>query len=229
MLLNDINEIKRVLEIDPRDTSEDVKLNFFITEASKWIEVDILNRPGFSLAERTEYYTGTGTSTILLNSRPVYTTPTPQVWIDEYGDFGQASGSFGSGTALTYGVDCWLRIDGQDSKSRSGILYRRSGFWPNKYVRQVGYLTPYIVPNPGNIKITYTAGYTVDDLPAVFRLAMNLLVARMRNLFPLGMWLGSESYEERGLSYLHDRKSDLLREVRHMIAPYRNWAWTGRG
>ena len=71
MLWTDIQELKSVLEIDPGNTSEDKKLLLVIEWASAWME-EILGRPGFGYKARTEFYSGTGTQTLLLRSRPVY-------------------------------------------------------------------------------------------------------------------------------------------------------------
>jgi len=222
MLFTDIIEAKKILEIDPDNKQEDIKLNFFIEQGSQWIE-EILDRPGFAYATRTEYYGGTGTPNLQLKSRPVRTDPPIQVWEEEDGSFGQISGSFGSGTLLTNGTDYFLRIDQDNGRSRSGILIRNRDFWRKPVVRERGYLYPYVGKANGNIKVTYSGGYTVDDLPASFRMAMNILLAKMRYFFPLGMEMSSESYEERGISFTPNQKHYLIGLILPIILPYRNW------
>ena len=175
---------------------------------------------------RTEYYNGTNSQRLLLRSRPVFTTPTPQVFVDSGGYFGSVSGAFtGANDALTYGVDFCLDIDQEDGTSRSGILIRFNDFWPKRYVRQAGYLTPFVTPSYGSVKVIYQAGFTVDTLPAVFRLAMNLLVAKLRWIFPLGLELNSESYEERNIGIAASQKNYMLNLVTPMLKPYSNWKW----
>ena len=224
MLLTDLRELKKYLDIEPGDTSEDSKLSFFVEHASQWIE-ELLDRPGLSFKSRTEFYQGTGTQRLPVRSRPVYTSPTVQVFVDDVGYFGSASGSFASTTALTYGTDFAVQVDQEDGTSRSGILLRLNDTWPKPQVRQFGYLSPFVWSAQGNVKVIYTAGYTVDTLPSVFRLAVNLLVARMRYLFPLGMEIGSESYEERSISLIADRKDYLIAQIRPMLWNYRNWTF----
>jgi len=225
MLLTDLTELKAILEIDPNNTTEDVKLNFLITWASAWIE-EILNRPGFSYSVRTEYYNGTGTQRITLRGRPVFQSPTPQVWVDDHGYYGARSGAFdGDNEELTYGNDFTIAWDQPDGTSRSAILVRIGNYWDKPTVRSAGLLSPYIGPAFGNVKVTYAAGYTVDTLPVVFRMATNLLVARMRYLLPIGMEIGSESYEERSISVISDSKQYLTGLIRPMILPYRNWSF----
>ena len=226
MLMTDLQEIKRILEIDPDDKSEDLKLSFIIEQASSWIG-EILNKPNFDLKTRTEYYNGTGSQRLLLRSRPVYTNPVPQVFVDRYGNFGSTSGAFTqTNSELTYGVDFCLQIDQEDGSSRCGILIRTNDYWNKRWVRQPGYLSPYIAPSYGSIKCIYSAGYTVDNLPAVVRLAMNLLVAKLRYVFPLGLELNSESYEERNIGIAASQKNYILALVTPMIrAGFGNWKW----
>lgn len=192
--------------------------------ASDWI-LEVLNRNELHYDVRTRYYNGTGTAKLLLAHRPVYTTPEIQVWVDENGFWGETSGAFSS-TPLTYGSDFFLQLDTQENgTSRSGILVRRSRYWTRPTLRQNGYLSPYIGEAFGNIKVTYAAGYRVDNLPPVFRLACNILVARLRALFPLGWVSSSESYEDRSVSVALPQKRRWLEEIWAMIGGHRNWKW----
>ena len=227
MLLTDLRELKTYLDIDAGDTSEDKKLLFLVEHVSSWIE-EVIDRPGLSFKSRTEYYNGSGTQKMLLRSRPVYTSPTITCLVDEAGYFGSASGSFASTTALVYGTDFCLQIDQEDGTSRSGILARINDTWPKPQVRQYGWLSPFIWSSQGNVKVTYTAGYTVDNLPSVFRLAINLLIARLRYILPIGYEMNSESYEERSISLALSEKDKLLGLIRPMLLPYRNWTFGGK-
>lgn len=227
MLMTDLRELKIMLDIDPGDTSEDLKINFFLEQASSWIE-EYLGRPGLSYAERTEYYNGTGTRFLLLKSRPVYTTPTIQVWVDPGGNYGSASGAFSSSNSqLTYGESFCLQVDDGTTKSRCGILIRLRDYWYKPYARQAGLLSPFVARDAGSIKIVYTAGYTVDDLPAQIRTACNLLVARMLQLFPTGLELNSESYEERSIGWAGERKNYLMSLVTPLLFNFRNFNFGG--
>ena len=108
--ISDLREIKAILDIPEGDQSEDVNLNFLIEQASNWIE-EFLGRSLFRKA-RTEYYNGNGSQKLLLKARPVLTSPTIEVYVDNSGYFGAASGSFNSSTTdLTYGTDFALVID----------------------------------------------------------------------------------------------------------------------
>lgn len=223
MLLTDIRELKTLLDIDVNNSAEDKKLNFLAEMASQWIE-EVLGRPDLSFKSRTEYYNGSGTQKLLLRSRPVFTTPTITVSEDSAGAFASASGSFGSETALTYGTDfCLWTEPGESGKSRSGILIRLNDVWDRPTNRQRGLLAPFLGEAFGTIKVVYTGGNTVDDLPPVFRLACNTVVARLRHLFPIGFLTNSESYEDRSISVSFPEKDQILSIIKGMLWSYRNW------
>lgn len=225
MLFTDLTEIKAYLEIDPEDKSEDKQISFCCEWASKWIE-EMLNRPGMSKSERTEYYAGSGTQQLLLRNRPVYATPTIRCFLDETGYFGSVSGGFPALSELTYGESFALSIEEEGKPSRSGILVRFGNFWPKPIVRERGYLSPYVAQGFGTIKVIYTAGYTTDTLPGDLRFACNMLAARIRYQMPLGMELNSENYEDRSIGILADAKNYLISpEIRRIVMTYRNWKW----
>lgn len=72
-----------------------------------------------------------------------------QVWQALSAYFGQAE-DFDSDTLLTIGDD--YTLDTEDGVvSEGGYLRRRSGYWPRQ---------------PGSVKVTYTAGFTADELDA---------------------------------------------------------------
>lgn len=235
MILTDLREIKSYLEIDPADLSEDKKLLFFIEHLSSWIE-ERYNRD-FLFKARTQYYNGTGTQKLLLKNRPVYPNPPapyPAITViyDENGFFGLGPNAFtGDGTQIQYvlGVDFTLRIDQDDGSSRSGILYRMADYWTKPQVRQAGLLSPFIGPDTGSIQVTYTAGYTVDTLPGFVRGGVNAAVAKMRYLFPLGIELASESYEERAIASLAQMKNYIMASCDPWMFSMRNWVFNRGG
>ena len=219
-ILTDIRELKTALEIDQDNTIEDVKLLFQIEWASALIE-DYLDRR-LTYDTRTEYYKGSNTQRLQLKSRPVFATNL-QVYLQDNAYYGTVSGSFGSETLLTYGTDYCLDIDQPNGSSKSGILIKFSSVWPRINVRQRGLLAPYYDQNYGAIKVIYTAGYTVDTMPSPIRLACNLLVMKLRNIMPLGQEVGSESYEERHISYATRNKDYLMSLIKPILHSYRNW------
>lgn len=221
-ILSDVHELKQALSIDQDNTIEDTLLMFQIEWASGLIE-DYLDRR-LGIDTTTEYYQGTDTQRIQLRRRPA-TPADMSVWVQQDGFFGAASGSFDSGSLLVYGVDYVLDVDQPDGTSRSGILIRTRTTWPRMWIRVPGLLSPFRYPTYGSVKVTYTAGYTVDTMPAPVRLACNLLVMKMRNLMPLGQEVGSESYEERHISYATRNKDYLMSLVKPILHTYRNWSF----
>ena len=235
MLLTNLTYLKTYLDVPQTDTSEDAKLLLLAEDASNLIE-EFLNRnrstninfDNLSKKSRTEYYDGTNSHQLLLRHRPVYTLTTgdtnPQAWVDDDAGWGEASGAFAdSGDELTYGDDFVLRVDQPDRTSRSAILVRIGDFWPRPMVRRRGLLSPYYMDGMGNVKVTYTAGYTADTIPPAFRLAANMLVARLRAFFPYGERVSSESYEERSISFNLPDRDKLFDMIKGVIWGYRNW------
>jgi hypothetical protein len=244
MLLCDLLEVKAVLDINPRKTSEDKKLLFFIEWASKWIE-ELLGRQGLmDKKERTWYARGTGTQNLALPARPVFLSPLPRVFVDENGYYGSTDDSFDADkTELVYGnnnndnemqggkfcldLDLDMDGDGVPDASRSGLLVMINNLWPRPSARQRGWLTPFVTQSQGNVKVVYTAGYTPDTVPSELRAATVALVAKMRRFFPLGAYLTGESYEDRSVSYFIPHKRTWLAEIYPMILSHRNWGGMG--
>lgn len=225
-LFTDLREVKAVMGIDVADKSADVQLTYLITMASSWIE-EMLGRK-FEQKSVTEYYEGTGTPLLPLKRRPILLSPTPQVWLNQNAFFDSAGGGFASSDALTFGTDFCLDIDQDDqTSSRAGILVRIGGVWPRAVVRRVGLLTPSFdnTAAMGSIKVTYTAGFTTNSLPPCFRLAANLLVARLLNILPLGVETSSESYQERSVTVQLSEKSRLWALIWPLLRPYANLTW----
>ena len=227
LVYTDLLELKTYLEIDRGDVAEDTKLRLMIEHATTLINSFLGRNLPPEYKQRTEFYAGTGIVRLPLKTRPVTANPVPLVYLDDAGYFGSASGSFDPGTtALVYGQDFSLLIDQEDGvTSRSGILVRMNALWNKPRVRQVGYLFPFVAPAYGNVKVVYTAGYTTDTLPAEFRLACNVLAARLRYLMPDGMEIGTESYEKRVMGMVVERRDYLMSLVKHILFPFRSWKW----
>jgi hypothetical protein len=220
MNLTDIHELKAILEITASDTSEDVRLNFYIEWATALIK-EYLNRP-LAYETRTEFYSGTGTQKLLLRARPVVVTGL-EVRVDNAGYYGAPDDSFGSGSVLTFGDDYFLELDQSDGTSRSGILVRRSAVWERPFVRFRGLLSPLVGEAFGNVKVTYTGGWKPETIPPEVRQACCMLVAKLRYLYPLGVNLVSEHYEERHITIGSRSRNYLLSEVASLIRTHRNY------
>lgn len=220
MLWSDLRELKEMLEIDPGDRSEDLRLNFWLKLASDICEGYL----GYSLfrQERTEFYKGTNTQKLVLRSKPAYSDPTPQVWVDEGAHFGaNPQGAFPDTTKLTYGTDYSLWMDDDQTKSKRAILLKYNGYWQKTSRRQAGLLSPFVDENYGSIKVTYTAGYYPEDLPGELILACVELVARLRFMMPLGLPMNSDSFAGRSVSIAQRERNWLLDQVKHRLFQFR--------
>ncbi len=226
MIYSDLRELKSELEIDPENTSEDQSLSRRIKQASALMDL-YLTCPPKQKESKTEFYKGYGTPKLVLKRRPVFTDPAIQCFVSRTGYWGQSTDAFtDGGDTLTYGSDFVLEVDGDtggDVTSKRGLLWRLDGLWPNFTVRTQGLITPYTVPAYGNIKVIYTAGYTVDTLPEVFRFCCNELAARIRYFFPQAQALAGDGYEERSLSFNSERKDYLMAIVKQHLFPFRTW------
>jgi hypothetical protein len=176
----------------------------------------------FDSASATEFYQGTGTNQLVLRRRPV--TAVASVYVDDSAYFGFASGAFGSSTLLTSGEDFALDITA-DSFSRSGILYRIGSVWPALRIRNGSELIGGEVPGLGNIKVTYTAGYssTPDDLKLAGILLARVIMLSSSNG---GQMVASESleYYSYSLKGNADAANDM-HSVQAIVNGYREFNW----
>lgn len=242
-IFSDLREVKAILDIDPANTNEDKKLSLINEWAGDIIE-EALNKRPITYKQRVEYPKTAGTRKLLLRARPVYppnaTGPdgNPTVLTVLVNAGAQQPSDFNPATdTWTYGVDYTLDIDQEDGiSSRSGILIALGGgtgggttfgsYWPRDFVRQAGLLSSFMgEPRAGMVQVTYTAGFTVDNLPASFRVAGALLVARLAYIFPVGMELAGDAYEEKALSFVQERRGYLLSLVAPILWDFRNWYW----
>lgn len=166
----------------------------------------------------TEYYTGDGTSELVLRQRPVRSITS--VYVDGDAYFGEASNAFESGDQLTAGTDFVLHRRTTDTEaSTSGVLLRLNNVWPRSTSRIPGLLTEVSGAPIGNIKVTYLAGY--KQIPHDLIWATNQLVAEMRRTAESGGGFQSESYDgySYAMSALNSQTSDAA-SVREVLADY---------
>jgi len=227
----DLSEIKTILQIDPLNTTLDTQLGLFNEWCASIFE-EVLGRE-VMYANRTWNYPGTGKQTLLLKHRPVYPSTPPakastlpfsplSVTVTEGWNWGEAGIT---GDTLALGTDYAIRIDQDDGGSREAILYRIGNCWPRPILRQPGELSPFVGADMGSVQVNYTAGWTIDTLPAMMRGAAEMLVARLNNLFPLGQQLSSESYIERSIGLTENQRRYLLGLVRPLLLFWRNWTF----
>jgi len=183
-------------------TSDDDLLNQLIIG----VESTILNytgRKSFETASRTEYQDGNGKDELFLKHRPV--TAVSGVWVDADGHFGKGTDAFPSSSEWTEG-DSFVPTSEEANEQNASILLALNRVWT------VG---------RGNIKITYTAGYS--SIPGDLTLAANMLVALARKGREAGGQLASESLDRYSYTLLTSTNSMMYPEagaIRSILARY---------
>lgn len=223
MALTTLPSVKLYIGVDADDTTDDPQLEA-LRQAAERIVKQRCNRD-LESANYIEYYSGTGKRELILRQRPV--TAVASVYDDKAGYYSHGTGTFDSTALLTDGVDYVLDWDSPTaSASKSGVLLRINGVWGEMYRGyQPGRLTPEAGPVLGNVKVTYTAGYTT--IPDDLQYAVAYLVAAMRRMAPVG---GDLVYERIGeYQYeLGDRNArfpapPVLGSVDQILAKYREF------
>lgn len=171
-------------------------------------------------ATYTEYYSGSGSQSLLLNQIPVQSIVS--VHEDRDGYFGEGDAAFSSATTLLAGTDYVLRKDAATAveTSQSGILYRIGQSWPRPASRLRGQLTSSPGLSLGNIKVVYIAGWAT--IPADIQFAANRLVTSMLESRKHAGHLQSESIEDYSYSYSSSAdETRILDSIKSALAPYK--------
>lgn len=176
----------------------------FLDQLLAGVEAGVLLYLGRNIesAAATEYYDGSGREALALRRRPV--TAVASVYLDSDGVYGQQSGAFASDTLLTVGDDYGTR-NLEENERNPALLVRRGGVWP------VG---------AGNIKVTYTAGYTT--VPADIALAVHMTCAVIRESKTNGLPMQSETLGRYSYSLLAGSSQETeLTSARSILNRYR--------
>jgi len=189
------------------------------------VDVTTAGTSGVFCRTYTEYYNGTGKAEFLLNHTPVQSIAS--LYFDAGGYYGDQSGGFASTTQLIEGQDFVLKRDNASETEccLSGSVIRITGIiWYRPTNKTQGLLT-LSRGNPfGNIKVTYTAGYS-RLLPDVM-LAANQFVALLSRSAIDGTPQLSERYDYYQYQMLDPEKEvQALNSVKHLLAPYKKWSW----
>lgn len=172
----------------------------------------------------TEFYSGNGTSKLLLDHTPVQSITS--VYEDEAGYFGEPAGAFASTTLLTAGTDYVLKRDeaSESNVSNSGIVLRLNQLWKRPTARVQGLLTSAAGDAMGNIKVAYVAGYL--RLLGDVALAANQFVAMLARSAADGTPMQREKYDYYEYQMLEpDKEAKALNSVKHLLRSYKHWTW----
>jgi len=189
MALTTLLKMKSFLGIT--STTQDTQLDALRAAAEQAIKTE-LDRD-LEANPLTEYYSGTGTRVLCLRETPVASISS--IHIDFSGYYGQNTDSnFPSSTLLTAGKDYALRID-RGGMSYSGIVERIGTVWSelNRSYTQA-HVTQEVAPAIGNIKVSYTAGFTT--IPEDIQYCVALVVRRMQQNAQYGYFLASEKLRD---------------------------------
>lgn len=135
------------------------------------------------------------------------------------GAFASGAAVIQAGSLLYEGTNYALR----NQADGSGLVERINDVWPDLSVRRYGQLSSQQKDDPGNLKVTYTAGYTT--IPSQLTLAANLVITEIRWLARFNRMVQSESYEERSVSFFIPwRTGDLLEPVKPLLSKFKKWS-----
>jgi hypothetical protein len=219
--LTTLCKLKMFLGISDDDTSEDLALKQLITEVSSLIETHC-NRI-WGAATYTEYYSGDGTSKLILTNTPVVSITS--INVDNNGYWGQGADAFASTTLLEAGVDYALVRDAHDgsARSESGVVMRLNNVWESAYVVPPFMLGAVPQSEFGNIKVVYVGGVTV---PSSVELAAHLMIQAVRKTNPSRNTVGFKSESDEEYSYtLGDVNNELLKmdSIKKLLARYKRF------
>lgn len=176
----------------------------------------------------TEYYSGDGTAILRLRNRPVISIGS--VYLDSGAYYEQAPNAFAASTLLTAGTDYVLEKNSavDTAGSKGGRVLRTAGSWSSRLGRIRGLLAGVLEDGKGNIKITYTAGYSsiVWDI----QLAAHRMMQRQLEVATGANVYASESYENYSYSRVSAGAQAVagplgVESVVDLLAPYKMWPW----
>lgn len=170
----------------------------------------------------TEYYGGTGVRELLLRQRPIRSVSS--VYEDGSAAYGDGTNAFAASTLLVAGTDYNIRRD-NGQVGASGMLTRIGSYWRRPMQSTCGLLVSSAGDGNGNIKVTYTAGYTT--IPANIQQAVCVLVGEIKRTAATGgAGLQSESFDFYSYSLASaDPSGPALTTVKGLLKTYKKAWW----
>lgn len=224
-MLTTIDALKTIPQVKNYSTEFLELLLTMADQAVKdWLKRDIEKKT------YTEYYSGDGTSYIIVKQTPIIAVL--NLWFDPVGYYGFAPSAFASQTLQVLGQQYVPILDSGGVVSNRGMIQAISGigiWFPGLYPvsGSIGKLAARRGPvwpiGQGNLKVEYTAGYAPKDIPTPIVAAVLNVVAFMAANMPAGGILQSENLG----SYSYSRffppigSIPLLGSTVQMLAPYR--------
>jgi hypothetical protein len=216
MALTTLASVKAQGGIAPGDTSRDLQIRSYLDGVSSLVKQQ-LNRDLESTVY-IEYYSGNGSAFLMLNQYPV--TDVSRVCVDDAGYFGTAPVGFDASLDLVEGVDFAL-VSGANGQGSNGFLRRIGTTWQSPPSRARGVLQDLPGIPSGNIKVEYTAGFTV--IPPAITMAVNAAVLKQIAMAAAGGAAASMSYEDASVSFLTPADAaKLFGSIEATLANYRS-------
>lgn len=188
------------------------------------VNVTVAGTAGYYALKLTEFYAGNGTPDLMLRESPVQAIASIYEDADAY--WGYASDAFAAGDLLTAGEDYALQRDNGlgTAISKTGLVKRIGAAWPNASERLSGLLASGPMPGYGNIKVTYTAGYT--PVPADIVSAVHQLVAEHRRTSDAGGAMKAESLDYYSYEKMDQaEQAKAIGSVKSILARYKPWSF----
>ncbi len=228
MALCTLSDVKNGLGIT--GNSSDAVLALCLDAADRGIK-DYCKRE-FESRTYTHFFSGNGLKELIVREFPVQSVTS--VWMDPAGYFGQGTNNpFNSTTLLSPGSDYALRIDDTlNGWSISGIIDRLGSannqgyyFQPFGGSLSLGGRSTSWNKGQGNIKVTYTAGYT--SIPSTLKSCCVFYAGHIFKTFPnAGHLASSESLGGYSYSLMGGDGGGApeLGSIRQMLTRYRRVA-----
>lgn len=216
MALTTLNSVKAQGGIASSDTSRDSQLRSLIDGITSLVKQQ-LNRD-IESRSYVEFYSGDDSPFLLLNQYPV--TAVELVCVDDAGYFGAGPAGFDSSRNLTPGVDYAL-MAGTKGIGSTGMLRRIGATWHRLPTRACGIIQNLPGIPSGNVKILYTAGFSV--IPAAISMAVNAAVLRQAMTAITGGAASQMGYEDASVSFLApEAATGVLGCIESTLANYRS-------
>ncbi len=206
----------------PSDATPPSQLSALLVAAESIIK-DFCKQ-NIEVATYTEFYSSTNLRYFVLREKPVISITS--LWSNDGAYYGTSPrDAFDDNSLLTQGVDYCLDVDRGGLISTSGKVLRVTTNWTQYAMAYVpGHITMDLGPAYGNIKVIYTAGYSV--IPDDLQYCCAFLVSYMKRTIKFGQNLQAEKLGDYGYHVARAAiKADPeMATTRQILSRYRDFS-----
>lgn len=214
MALTTLTSVKTQGGIAVGDNSRDSQIRILIDGISSLVKSQLSR--DIESTKYVEFYSGDGSPYLILRQYPV--TSVSLVCVDDAGYFGAAIGGFDTSLNLVEGVDYAL-MSGTGGNGATGMLRRIGATWHRYPSRAIGIIQNLPGIPSGNIKVEYTAGFTV--VPPEIVMAVNSAVLKQLAIGPIGTSVSEIGYEDAHVSFFNsDDAAKVFGSIEATLAGY---------